>query len=308
VILSAGLSPAWQQILVFDNYRHGEVNRAKQAHWVASGKVFNAGLAAHHLGGPSLTLATVGGPPLEQISKEFDSLGLKYRWVETQAATRVCTTVIERDSGIITELVEEGRPVTGEELDRFVEAYTEEAARAKVAVLIGSFPAGTPDDFYSRLIERTSCPTIIDARCEPLLLALRHKPLLVKPNREELGHTVGRVLDDDDDLVAAMKEINSRGAQWVLISDGPRPAWLTSGAETFRLHPPEIDNIVNAIACGDAMAGGIAWAVRDGRDMLEAVKFGIAAACDNLTQLLPCRLDFGRVEETAHRVLFEKVS
>jgi len=208
----------------------------------------------------------------------------------------------------MTELVEDGRPMSTGELDRFVEAYAEEAARAKVVVLIGSLPVGTPDDFYRRLMQETSCPAIIDARCEPLLRTLDHTPFLVKPNREELGHTVGRVLKGDDELVAAMKDLNSRGARWVLISDGPRPAWLTSKTETFRFHPPKIDDVVNPIACGDAMAAGIAWAVREGSDMIDAVKLGIAAACDNLTQLLPCRLDLGRIEKMVDDVRFEKVS
>ena len=30
MILSAGLTPAWQQILVFDRFRYGEVNRAAE--------------------------------------------------------------------------------------------------------------------------------------------------------------------------------------------------------------------------------------------------------------------------------------
>ena len=92
VILSAGLTPAWQQILVFDAFHPGEVNRAVEAHWCSSGKVLNAGIAAQHLSrgsnrrgqsrsrsgenwdsprASSLTLATVGGPPLAEIDREF---------------------------------------------------------------------------------------------------------------------------------------------------------------------------------------------------------------------------------------------
>ena len=65
MILSAGLTPAWQQIMIFPSFRYGEVNRACEVHWLAQGKVLNAGIAAHHLGGPSLTLAPLGGPPLD---------------------------------------------------------------------------------------------------------------------------------------------------------------------------------------------------------------------------------------------------
>ena len=56
-ILCAGLSPAWQQVMVFRSFRYGEVNRAAEVHWLAQGKVINAAIAAHHLGGATLALA-----------------------------------------------------------------------------------------------------------------------------------------------------------------------------------------------------------------------------------------------------------
>ena len=308
MILSAGLTPAWQQILVFDNFRHGQVNRAREAVWAASGKVFNAALAAHHLGGPSMILAAVGGPPLEQINSQFDALGINRRWIETKAATRVCTTILDRATGTVTELVENGRSMSSEELGLFERAYAEEVGRAKVVVLIGSLPTGAAKDFYRRLLEKTSCPAVVDARCEPLLAALNCKPLVVKPNREELGRTVGQPLDDDHELVAAMKSLNERGAGWVMISQDHHPVWLSSASETFRFHPPAIDEVLNPIGCGDAMAGAIAWAIRDGRQMVDATKLAVAAACDNLAQLLPCRLDLKRVEQIAANVRVEKLA
>ena len=150
MILSAGLTPAWQQILVFDQVRWGEVNRAREAAWCGSGKVLNAGMAVHRLGGPSLTLAPLGGSPLAEIDREFADLGVPRRWIETRAATRVCTTILDRATGRITELVENGRPLDEGEFDAFRAAYAEEAARAEVVVLIGSLPGGTPAFALSR--------------------------------------------------------------------------------------------------------------------------------------------------------------
>ncbi len=51
--------------------RSGEVNRAREVHWCASGKVLNAAVALHLLGGPSMTLAPVGGLNLVHIEREF---------------------------------------------------------------------------------------------------------------------------------------------------------------------------------------------------------------------------------------------
>jgi len=305
VILSAGLTPAWQQILVFEGFRYGEVNRAREALWCASGKVFNAGIAAHHLGGESLTLATVGGPPLREIDAEFARLGVPRRWVETASATRVCTTILDRMTGAMTELVEDGRPLSTEEIDRFRRAYAEEAARAEAVVLIGSLPRGTPDSLYRELVQQTPCPIVLDFRGKGLLSVLDLKPYVVKPNREELAQTVGRSLDDDVQLRAAMQSLNRLGAQWVVVTQGAGPVWVTSESDAFRLHPPPAEKIVNPIGCGDCMAAGIAHATREGREILDAVRFGMAAAAENLRELLPGRLDPARVEQRAKDVRVE---
>jgi tagatose 6-phosphate kinase len=302
MILSAGLTPAWQQIMVFGAFRYGEVNRASEVHWLAQGKVLNAGIAAHHLRGPSLTLAPVGGPPLPQIDREFAELGIPRRWVVTEASTRVCTTILDGATGVMTELVENGKPLRPEELADFRHAYAEEAAKADVAVIAGSLPEGTPSLFYRDLVERTPCPVVLDFRGEGLLNTLDLKPLVVKPNREELAQTLGQPLDDDRQLLDAMRSLNRRGAQWVIITQGAGPVWLTSATKTFQLHSLPVDKVVNPLGSGDSMAAGIAWAVREGRDMVEAVRIGIAAAAENVRRLDTGRLDPVRVRDLAARV------
>lgn len=307
MILCAGLTPAWQQVMLFDAFRYGEVNRASEALWCASGKVFNAGIAAHRLGGPSLTLAPVGGPPRAEIERELGQMGVPYRWVVTQASTRVCTTILDRGSGTITELVENGRPLSAGELEEFLRAYAEEAARADVALLIGSLPAGTPASFYRRLVERTPCPAILDFRGEGLMGALDLRPFLVKPNREELAQTVGRTLDSDAELIEAMHALNRRGAAWVVVTQGDRPIWVTSSGGAWCVHPLPPDGLVNPIGCGDVMAAAMAWSIRAGRSVLEAVRLGVAAAAANLRHPLPGRFDPTGIHERANQVDIEPI-
>jgi tagatose 6-phosphate kinase len=307
VILAAGLTPAWQHTLVFGRFRQGEVNRAAQWHWCASGKVFNVGIAAHRLGGPSLTLAPVGGLPSPQIDRDLDSLGVPHRFITTAALTRVCTTIIDQATGSMTELVESGLPLSSDELDQFLRAYADEAARAEVAVITGSLPVGTPVAFYRDLVERTRCPAVLDFRGEGLLSVLNMKPYVVKPNREELGQTVGRPLTTDSELCEAMQSLNRRGAVWAVVTQGGGPVWVTSATKVYRLFPPPPEKIVNPIGCGDALAAAIAWATRDGRDMIEAVRFGIAAAGKNIGQLLPCRFDPAGIVRRVEQVRVEEV-
>jgi 1-phosphofructokinase family hexose kinase len=307
MILSAGLTPAWQQIMIFDSLRVGQVNRAQNVSWHVQGKVTNVGMAAHHLGGASLTLAPLGGMPMLEFERQFSSLGVPHRWIETAAGTRVCTTLIDRATGATTELVENGRPMSDAELGAYLQAYQEEAAKAKVVVITGSLPEKTPANYYRKLVEATPCRAILDLRGPGLIDVLELKPFVVKPNREELAQTVGEKLDNDDRIVAAMRSLNRRGAEWVVVSDGPNPIWASSVEKLYRFQPPVCENVVNPIGSGDALAAGLAWACRERMDIAASVRFGIAAACDNLAQLETCRLDIERVRLLAEKVKIEEL-
>jgi 1-phosphofructokinase family hexose kinase len=307
VILCVGLTPAQQQIMVFDHFRLGEVNRASQVAWCTSGKVVNLAVAVRLLGEECLMLSTVGGQAAAQIDREMEELGIGRRWVHTQSATRVCTTILDRGACSITELVENGRPLLPGELEEFAAVYAEEAARADVAAFSGSLPAGTPAAYYRRLVEKTRCPAVFDFRGEGLLGCLDLKPYVVKPNREELGQTMGRPIRDDDQLLAAMRELNRRGAQWVVITQGAGPVWVTSLSRAWRLYPPPAGEVVNPIGCGDALTAGIACATRRGADIVEAVQLGMAAAAANLQHLLPGRFDSAGIEERARGVRVEEL-
>jgi len=292
LILAAGLTPAWQQILVFDSLRVGQVNRAREAHWTASGKVVNVGLALHHLGGPNLTLALLGGLPGRSVEQAFLSAGVAGRWIWTRKPTRVCTTILDRSTRLTTELVENAAAVEPEELDSFRAAYEESARDAEFVVLTGSLPPGTPKSFYRDLIEHTRGQVILDASGSELLEALAMRPFCVKPNREELGRTLGRELGSDDELKDAMAEIHRRGAEWVLVSHGAERLWAYSAGNFHTFQPARVE-VVNPIGSGDCLAAGVAWALREGASMVEAIRFGMAAAAQNVTMLLPCRLEKG---------------
>jgi tagatose 6-phosphate kinase len=298
MILAAGLTPAWQQVMRFDALVPGEVNRAAEVQWCASGKVLNAVRALHLLGAPGKALAPVGGSTGEAVRRDFARLGIAARWVETGAPTRVCTTVVETARHRSTELVENARPLTAGERAAFAAAYAEEAAAAEVVVLIGSLAPGTPAGFYRELLAGTTGKVVLDARGDELLEALHERPFLVKPNRAELARTVGRELRDEGALVDAMRELNRRGAEWVLITDGPNPVHVSGPDGLYRLRPPAAE-VVNPIGCGDCMAAGIAAALGRGREPLDACRYGLAAAADKLGRLLPAALDRGRVEALA---------
>ena len=216
---------------------------------------------------------------------------MPYRWVLTRSETRICTTILDRASGTITELVENGRPLAPQELDRFRSAYAEEAARAEVVVLIGSLPAGTPESFYRELVQRTPCPAVLDFRGEGLLGVLDLKPYVVKPNREELARTVGRPLESDESLLGADARAEPPRGRVGRRDPGTGAGLCHFGRKLpggCTLRPPR--PLVNPIGSGDALAATIAWATRAGRPLSGGRPAGLGGGRAERPPTVPCRL------------------
>ncbi|HEV3345098.1 MAG TPA: PfkB family carbohydrate kinase [Pirellulales bacterium] len=307
MILAAGLTPAWQQILRFDTLELGAVNRAREAHWCASGKVFNVAIALAQLGAECHLISPIGTNVRGQVERELSQLGVRSRLVVCDTPTRVCTTLLESASGTVTELVENARPLEAEVVDRVAELFQVEVRSASVVVLTGSLPGGTPVNFYRDLAAGAPGKVILDARGPELLAALEARPFVVKPNREELAQTMRQPLTDDAALVAAMRGLNARGAQWVVITEGKRAVWAASTDNVWRLQPLAIESVVNPIGCGDCLTAGLAWGLSSDRDLLQSLAIGIAAAAQNAAQLLPARVNGPRALDESRRVAIERV-
>jgi len=292
VILAAGLTPAWQQILAFRRLRLGEVNRAEEVIGCASGKVLNVGCALHHLGTASHTLSPAGGTTGEMLRTDLAVLGVPATWIETQSSIRICTTLLDRSTGQTTELVENSAPLSAMELDAYRAKFVELAARARLIVISGSLPPGAPADFFASLLTEVTVPVLLDLRGPELLACLPRRPWLVKPNREELALTIGNPLATDDELLTAMHELRAKGAEYVVVSDGPHAVWAAGPNGVDCLTPPRV-SVVNPIGCGDCLAAGLAVAWSEGRSWADTLHFGLATAAENARHLLPARFARG---------------
>jgi tagatose 6-phosphate kinase len=295
MILAAGLTPAWQQIMRFGKFQLGEVNRAAEVHWCASGKVLNAGMALATLGVDAQTLAPVGGWSGGAIRDEFARRNIPATWTATQTPTRICTTLLV-DDGPTTELVENAAALSEPEYADFLGQYPLLARHAEMVVLTGSLPKGTPATFYRDLLQQTPCPAVLDVRGAELWAALECGPRVVKPNREELALTVGRPLVDRAAVWGAMRELIDKGAQGVIVTEGKNAVYVLDGKQAWELTPPTVTPIVNPIGCGDCLAAGVAWGLSRGDSLVDAVRLGMAAAAVNLKHLLPARLSCAHVE------------
>jgi tagatose 6-phosphate kinase len=215
--------------------------------------------------------------------------GVGEQCVEVPAPTRICTTLMEDGRASVTELVEEAATPSDDEWRALFGRCRDLLPGSSYAIIAGALPPHSPVDIYAmlaRAAREAGTPLLIDSQKQPLLAALTHGPLLVKLNVHELGNTFGRALRSQRDIIESSREIHHRGAQWVLVTNGARAAYLVGAAGAHVFAPPKIQ-AVNAVGSGDATTAGIAAALLAGEPMPQAMTMGLACGAANAMTLTP---------------------
>ena len=278
MILCLGTTPVFQRSMTFERVRIDGVNRAVETRDYASGKSLNVARVLHTLGRDALAVGFAGGSRGKMILEDLDAAGIRHDFVTVAAETRQCVTVIDRASGSATELVEESKPVTQADWHALQEKLEQHLRQSSLWVFSGTLTPRAPPDFYARwlpLAREIGAQAIIDAKGEPLRLALKVGNAIFKLNREEFADTLGTELSDDAELVRAIRENIPPGGM-LIITLGKAGAMGSDGRRVFRVHSPPVVSI-SAVGSGDSFSAGLGVALEEGRPLNEALQ--LAAAC-----------------------------
>jgi len=164
------------------------------------------------------------------------------------------------------------------ECDAFLKAV-EEAQDVRFIVASGSLPAGIPPDIFAKLAliaKNKNSKLIVDTSGDALKHALVHGVFLIKPNLKELALLTGvDELTDDEVPDAARTLINKGGCEAVVVSLGALGATLVTKTQVLKLWPPELI-VKSTVGAGDSLVAGIVISLANGRDLAEAVQYGVA--------------------------------
>lgn len=98
---------------------------------------------------------------------------------------------------------------------------------------------------------------------------------------EILASTNAEISDSEDVIVKRFKEL---GVGIVALTDGVRGAWAFDGKDVFHVDALLHSNTVDTTGAGDAFASGFLSANLKGRDLLSALKWGIANSSNSITE------------------------
>jgi len=312
VCLSA--NPALDRRLRLASLVPGEVQRAREAEGFPGGKAAHVAFSVHALGARVLWVGFLGGAIGKECAEGLVALGIEAVPIHTKASTRVNLEFVE-DSGRITEVLEPGAaPEENEraEMLRICSRTLDEDWKGASLIISGSLPADTSPDLYASLIDRArsaGSSSLVDTSGDALRAALAARPAFVKCNRSEAESLLERKLPGAAEVLTACREFISRGAASAAITMGagglvwmerPKgPAWFA--------RPPKL-TAISTVGCGDATMAGFAYALAQGKEGEEALRFATACGAANCLAKFAGRISRADVESLLPRVAIEQIS
>ena len=276
MIYTLTLSPSLDYLLDTPEIKFGETNRSKSESLHFGGKGINVSYVLKQLDTPCVCLGFVAGFTGRELEAMLKKEGLSTDFVEVKKGNTRINVKIKSDK--ITEINANSPEISQKDME---ELFTklDKLCRGDTIVLAGSTPRGW-DNAYSMIMERLSVKDVkfvVDTSGKKLLDCLKYKPFLIKPNKSELEEILGISLDNDEQIVAAAKKLQTLGAENVLVSLAGNGAVLISSDKiSYSLNAP-YGKVLDSVGAGDSMVAGFLCGYIESGDYQHAFKMGIAS-------------------------------
>jgi 1-phosphofructokinase family hexose kinase len=306
MILTVTLNAALDRTLVVPNISLAHQHRATDSLMLPGGKGVNIARALKRLGEPVIATGMAGGRIGTLIAEELTSEGILNDFVRCQAESRTSVAIVDPMTLMQMEVNESGPGVDAAEIETFFEKLGYLAKAARLVVLAGSLPPGTPPDLYAVIIReltRMGCPAVVDAAGEPLRASLVARPLLISPNVREAEETVGYEFDESGPQGADVEALIEMGAKGAIIHfPTGAVARFKGDPNTYRATMDGPVDVISTVGSGDSFLAGFLSAWEVDKNPEEALRKGVACGMANATTLGAGMFDPGDIAAFASRV------
>ena len=304
MITSISLNPSIDRTLTVEGFRAGALNRVVARNDVAAGKGINVALTVSALGLDSECVGLMYRDSASLFEKRLmlNSTAYDFVWCEGSARTNI--KVLDKSSGIVTELNESGVSVDDSTLKAMMDLVIQHAEDSDFLVLSGSVPPGCPPEYYRSLIQAVDglgCRCVLDADGERLQYGLEASPFMIKPNHYELEMMTGKKLTSLKDIRNAAYRYLDKGVEVIAVSLGADGALITNGGDT--LYAPKMNiEVKSTVGAGDAMVAGLVAGFMGENDIEDTFRMGVACATAR------CMTEGNRImDRTVYKALLDMV-
>ena len=121
----------------------------------------------------------------------------------------------------------------------------------------------------------------VDIYGEPKLAELlKYKPLLIKPNDEELKDIFGIDLKTEKDMINALDFLHKEGAQNILLTLGDKGSYFYNGKNVYYASAQPVKLLSSACAGDSALAAFLSVWLDDQTKIVEALKNSAATGAN----------------------------
>ncbi|MQW23831.1 MULTISPECIES: 1-phosphofructokinase [unclassified Lactococcus] len=275
MIYTVTLNPALDYFMAYDRVEIGDVNRTKVTRMTPGGKGIMESRMLSLLKTENTALGFIGGFTGQAIKDSLITQGIQTDFTEIQGQSRV--NVKLKTAASETSLDAAGPDLTAEDIERFLAKFDLLQANDIVA-LAGTAPKSLGDTFYEVLIEKIvskGANFAIDVDGQKLLRTLAQKPLVVKPNREELEAIFDVTFNEMKEIIPYGKKLLEMGAKNVMVSMAGDGALLFSKEDVYFAAPVK-NTIKNSVGAGDSTVAGFIAEWSKSQDPLKSFKQGVA--------------------------------
>ncbi len=305
LIVSITMNPSIDISYPLETFQLDTVNRVANVTKTAGGKGLNVARVLYQSGADTLASGLVGGHFGGFIQEKLSNEGIHHRFFMIEEETRNCIAILHQ--GKQTEILEQGPEISNDETKGFLSHFDQIIEQASMLTFSGSLPAGLPADYYKEMIDlchKKHKPVVLDCSGRALQNVLKGqtKPVLIKPNREELAALLGRnVKNTNADLKENLMSPLFDGIEWIVVSLGADGAFAKHFDTFYQVKIPSI-KVVNPVGSGDATVAGLAQALDCKQSDEKVLKHGSALGMLNAKEKVT-----GQVNMQNYRALFDQI-
>lgn len=275
MIYTVTLNPALDYFMEYDDVIQGDVNRTSTVRALPGGKGIMESRMLNRLKVDNTALGFTGGFTGKFIEDFLEKEGSKTDFTPVNADSRINVKVKTATSE--TSLDAAGPHLTDEDVKKFIIKFDKLTAD-DIVVFAGTSPASLGEHFYEQLIREVKsygAQFAMDVDGQKLLASLAQKPLIIKPNRDELAEIYGVSFAKKEDIIPYGKKMLEAGAQNVMVSMAGDGALLFTGDQVYFAEPVK-GIIKNSVGAGDSTVAGFLAEWSKTADPVKAFKQGVA--------------------------------
>lgn len=281
-ILTVTLNPAIDTRYNLENLSLGEINRIVSLNKTIGGKGLNVSRILDKLGSDVLATGLLGGYNGNFINDKIKETTIKNYFFQISGETRTCLAIIG-ESGLNTEVLEQGPIINKSEESQFIEKYNTLIKEVDLISISGSLPRGLDPEIYNKLInnaKKLRKKVILDTSGKTLKNSIKAKPYLIKPNIDEIQYLLGRKIKTEEDLVKAMRSLLEEGVENILVTLGKDGGYFLNQEKLYKLTIPKI-KVKNTVGSGDSTIAGYLYGISKNYILEDTLKTALACGMSN---------------------------